>query len=174
MAGMNKKEMEIVRVYTIYKHTLPDGSAYIGMTEKENPKKRYRSGCGYSENLEFHAAIMELGWKQVTTEVLAEVYGNWYEAHSIEVLEINKAAAAGIKLYNKQHIQKPKEYIYNCGGCTIIDINQYFPTFKAAADFIGVTRAAVQTALKEDRACKGWTLVYGDVTNEKNDEETEA
>lgn len=34
--------------YKIYKHTFPDGRAYVGQTSVE-PKKRWRCGWGYIE-----------------------------------------------------------------------------------------------------------------------------
>ena len=171
MAGMTKEKMAEIRPYRIYKHTLPDGSMYIGLTCEEKLYKRFQYGIGYGYNEEFHNAILDLGWKQVKTEIIADIYCNWYEAHSIERKEIEKAAAAGVKLYNKNHIttkEEPKKK-YQLDGVTLIDINAYFPTIKAAADFIGVTKQAVSKALQEDRDCKGWSLAYGDITNKEGE-----
>ena len=163
MAGMTKEQMAEVRIYKIYKHTLPDGSAYIGMTSEEKDYRRFQYGGAY-EKQPFYKAIIELGWSSVKTDILAQVYGTWYEAHITEVNEIQKAVAAGIILYNKDHIKLPKEPAYHLEGCTIMEINQYFPTLKAAAEFIGCTKQAISTALKENRCCKKWTVKYGDQT----------
>lgn len=170
---MNKEQMAEIRNYKIYKHTLPDGSAYIGVTAADKDYKRFDYGYGYS-NQPFGRAIVEWGWKAVTTEILAELTCSWKEAHKKEIEEIHKAVAAGIRLYNQDNITLPKVSRYKLCGCTIVEVGEYFSTMQAAADFIGVTKAAVSAALKENRKCKGWTLVYGDVINEKNDEETEA
>lgn len=170
MAGMTKEQMMMSRVYTIYKHTLPDGSAYIGMTSEEKLNRRFQGGSDNVYNQEFHKAVYELGWKQVKTERLAEIYGTWYEAHKVEVKEIQRAIAAGIVLYNKEHSKPPKEYKYNVAGVTLIDINRYFPTLRAAAEYIGVTSQAIGLALKENRPCKGYSLAIGDVTEKEEKE----
>lgn len=164
MAGLTKEQMQEVKTYKIYKHTLPNGKSYIGMTNEEKDYKRFQYGCGYSKNEEFHRDIYELGWRQIKTEILAEVYGTWYEGHVAEVAQIQKAIANGEELYNKDHIKLPKEPKYKLEGCTILETNTYYPTLTAAAAFIGVTKAAVSCALKENRCCKGWSLEYGDVT----------
>ena len=168
---MTKEQMAEIRNYKIYKHTLPDGSAYIGVTAADKDYKRFDYGYGYSKQ-PFGKAIIEWGWKAVTTELLAEMTCSWYEAHKKEIEEIHKAVAAGIKLYNEDHITLPKESVRKTEGCTIIEINKYFNTMKEAGEFIGVTKAAISTALKENRSCKGWNLEYGDVTiKEKIDNE---
>lgn len=170
---MNKKQMAEIRNYKIYKHSLPDGSAYIGVTSEEKLYNRFQYGNGYCGNSEFHNAVYELGWKEVKTEILAELTSSWYEAHMIEIEEIKKAVAAGIKLYNKEHTKLPAESRYNLDGCTILDINTYFETFAAAARFIGVTTQGIRNALQHSKVCKGWSLEYGDVTNKNNTEDLE-
>lgn len=169
---MTKEQMMENRAYTIYKHVLPDGSAYIGMTSEEKLNRRFQSGSDNVYNQEFHNAVYELGWKQVKTERLAEIYGTWYEAHAVEIKEIQRAVAAGITLYNKEHNRPPKEYKRNVMGVTLIDINRYFPTLRAAAEYIGVTSQAIGIALKENRPCKGYSLAIGDVTMKEKEDGT--
>lgn len=174
MAGLTKEKMAEARRYRVYKHTLPDGRAYIGMTSEEKLYRRFQYGGNvYNDN--FHAAVYDIGWNTVETEILADMYCSWYEAHAVEVSEIEKAFKAGVVLFNKDHAKEKKEpkQIHNLDGVTLVNINTYFPTLKAAAEFIGVTKQAVSIALKENRACKGWTLAYGDVTTKEEEEEND-
>lgn len=166
---MNSKQVAEIRNYKIYRHTLPNGKAYIGTTSMEKLYERFDYGNGY-KNQPFGVAIMEYGWSQVKTEILEEVVGTYKDATLVEAYWVKKTIDEGFEVYNKHYATKEKEYKYNLEGCTILETNTYYPTFKAAADFIGVTRTAVSTALKEDRPCKGWNLVYGDITNKEEEE----
>lgn len=170
---MNSKQIAEIRTYKIYRHTLPNGKAYIGTTSMEKLYERFDYGHGY-KNQAFGDAIFEYGWSQVKTEILEEITGTYKDATLVEAYWIKMTIDAGYEVYNKHYATKEKEYKYNMAGCTIVDTNTYYESFAAAARFIGVTRAAVQAALKEGRPCKGWNLAYGDTTNEKDDEETEA
>lgn len=167
---MNSKQVAEIRNYKIYRHMLPNGKVYIGTTSAEKLYERFNYGHGY-EHQPFGAAVAEYGWSQVTTEILEEVNGTYKDATTVEAYWVKKSIDAGYEVFNKHYAAKEKEYKYNCGGCTIINTNTYYSTFKAAADFIGVTRSAVQMALKEDRPCKGWNLAYGDVTNKEEEED---
>lgn len=168
MSALNKEKMAEIRTYKIYKHTLPDGTAYIGVTSAEDPRQRYQYSCGYNRQ-PFYEALEEYGWKVVETTILETLNCNWYEAHDRESYWISYYLNLGTFLYNRY--QLPKEYKYNVEGCTILNVNKYFPTLKAAAAYIGVSKQAVSQALKEGRACKGFDLAYGDITN---DEKTKA
>lgn len=166
---MNSKQVAEIRNYKVYRHVLPNGKAYIGTTSMEKLYDRFNYGHGY-EHQAFGEAIFEYGWSQVKTEILEEITGTYKDATVVEAYWIKKSIDEGYEVYNKHYAAKEKEYKYNCGGCTIIDTNIYYSTFKAAADFIGVTKQAVGAALRENRACKGWNLAYGDVTNKEEEE----
>lgn len=171
---MTKEQMAEIRTYRVYALIFPDNSQYIGVTSAEKLYDRFKYGSGY-KNEPVYEAIMEWAWHNVKQEVLQTIEGNWYEAHAAEVDHIKAAVVSGIKLWNRDHNRPEKEKKYNLDGVTLTDINRYFETYKAAADFIGVTRQAIRCALAENRPCKGWSLAYGDVTNdEENDEKTEA
>ena len=167
--NMNSKQVAEIRNYKVYRHVLPNGKAYIGTTSMEKLYDRFNYGHGY-EHQAFGEAIFEYGWSQVKTEILEEITGTYKDATVVEAYWIKKSIDEGYEVYNKHYAAKEKEYKYNCGGCTIIDTNIYYSTFKAAADFIGVTKQAVGAALRENRACKGWNLAYGDVTNKEEEE----
>lgn len=174
---MTKKQITEIRTYKIYRHALPNGKVYIGTTSAEKLYNRFEYGCGYSKQ-PFGKEVMEYGWSQVKTDILEEVVGTYKDATIVEAYWIRKCISEGCEVCNKHYAAPEKEYKYNLAGCTIIDTNTYYESFAAAARFIGVTRQAVKIALDEGRACKGYTLAYGDVTSkeeeEKNDEETEA
>lgn len=169
---MTSKQIAETRTYKIYKHALPNGKVYIGTTSAEKLYDRFQYGCGYSRQ-SFGEAIAEYGWSQVETTILEEVVGTYKDATLVEAYWVKKTIDEGYEVYNKHYAGPEKEYKYNINGCTIIELNQWFPTMQAAADFIGVTRAAVSAALKEDRACKGYSLAYGDITNINLEEEEE-
>lgn len=160
---MNEKQVAEIRTYKIYKHALPNGKVYIGVTSAEKLYDRFHYGSGYSTQ-PFGKEVMEYGWSQVTTTVLEELTGTYAEASTIEAYWIQKHVREGVEVCNKHHAAPPKEYKYNLNGCTIVDTNTYYESFQAAAAFIGVTRQAVRAALQEGRPCKGFTLAYGDTT----------
>lgn len=56
-------------MYTIYKHTSPSGKIYIGVTQ-QNPKDRWKNGCGYIDNEYFTRAIKKYGWVNISHEIL--------------------------------------------------------------------------------------------------------
>lgn len=57
--------------YYVYKHTVPNGKVYIGIT-KCNPNKRWSNGHGYKENKRFFNDIILYGWLNVKHEILYE------------------------------------------------------------------------------------------------------
>lgn len=166
---MNSKQVAETRTYKIYRHMLPNGKVYIGTTSAAKLYDRFKYGSGYSSQ-PFGEAVAEYGWSQVTTEVLDEITGTFAQATVIETYWIQKHVMEGYDVCNKVHAAPPKEYKYNCEGCTIVNTNTYFESFAAAGRFIGVTKQAVRLALQENRPCKGYTLAYGDVTVKEEEE----
>ena len=57
------------RLYIVYKHTVPDGKVYIGIT-KNTPQTRWNEGEGYSTNKRFTKAIKTHGWVHIKHEIL--------------------------------------------------------------------------------------------------------
>lgn len=167
---MTTKQIAETRTYKIYRHALPNGKIYIGTTSAEKLYDRFKYGNGY-DNQPFGAAIIEYGWSQIQTTILEEVVGTYKDATLVEAYWVKRSIDEGYEVYNKHYAGGEKEYKYNIKGCTIVELNKWFPTMQAAANYIGVTRAAISSALKENRACKGWTLAYGNLTKgeEEND-----
>ena len=63
--------MEKDNIYYVYKHTVPNGKVYIGIT-KQNPNRRWRNGHGYYSSNLFFNAILKYGWINITHEILHE------------------------------------------------------------------------------------------------------
>ena len=56
-------------VYYVYKHTVPNGKVYIGIT-KRRPEKRWGSnGINYRTQM-FYRAIKKYGWDSISHEIL--------------------------------------------------------------------------------------------------------
>ena len=57
------------KMYSVYKHTTPNGKVYIGITGKE-PEKRWMKGRGYQNNPHFSHAIKFYGWENIEHEIV--------------------------------------------------------------------------------------------------------
>lgn len=75
-------------MYSVYKHTCPNGKIYIGITSRE-PKERWNSGYGYRTNQHFWNAIQKYGWKNIKHEILYEDLSE-QEAYNLEIQLIAK------------------------------------------------------------------------------------
>lgn len=73
-------------MYSIYKHTCPNGKIYIGITSQE-PERRWCGGFGYQKNSRFFRDIVALGWDNILHEVIAKVE-TYEEASRIEKILI--------------------------------------------------------------------------------------
>ena len=58
-------------MYCVYKHTVPNGKVYIGIT-KLNPLERWKNGHGYKDNTKFFNDIILYGWLNIKHEILFE------------------------------------------------------------------------------------------------------
>lgn len=58
-------------MYTLYKHTAPNGKVYIGITSRK-PEARWEGGKGYKSNAHFYKAIVFYGWDNIKHDILAE------------------------------------------------------------------------------------------------------
>lgn len=79
-------------MYTVYKHTCPNGKVYIGIT-KQKPERRWGgNGIGYKENEYFYRAIEKYGWDNIKHEIIAEGLTE-DEADAMEIELISKYRA---------------------------------------------------------------------------------
>lgn len=58
-------------MWTVYKHTAPNGKIYIGITHLK-PEYRWNSGRGYKTNKHFYNAITLYGWDNIKHEIIDE------------------------------------------------------------------------------------------------------
>lgn len=56
-------------MYTVYKHTAPNGKAYIGIT-KQAVSARWKNGNGYKSSPHFYSAILKYGWENIEHIIL--------------------------------------------------------------------------------------------------------
>lgn len=58
-------------MYSVYKHTCPNGKVYIGIT-RGAVNRRWKNGKGYSMQPLFNRAIVKYGWDNIQHEILCE------------------------------------------------------------------------------------------------------
>lgn len=56
-------------LYAVYKHIVPNGKVYIGIT-KDLPEIHWHHGAGYKENQAFWKDILAYGWNNIKHEIL--------------------------------------------------------------------------------------------------------
>lgn len=69
-------------MYNVYKHTVPNGKVYIGIT-KNDLHNRWSNGHGYKENKRFFNDIILYGWLNIKHEILYDGL-NEQQARTIE------------------------------------------------------------------------------------------
>ncbi len=78
-------------MYVVYKHTAPNGKAYIGIT-RQNPVKRWGGGANYVHNEHFYNAILKYGWDNIKHEILyADLTKEEAEQKEIELIALYKS-----------------------------------------------------------------------------------
>ena len=75
-----------MKSYYVYKHTLPNGKVYIGITHT-TPLVRWQKGNGYKRQCYFYNAILKYGWDNIIHEILfAGLTKEEAEAKEIELI----------------------------------------------------------------------------------------
>ena len=134
-------------MYTVYKHTTPNGKVYIGITSLE-PEKRWNGGRGYSQNKHFFNAILKYGWDNIDHAIL----------HSgLPQSDAQRIEAQLIKLY--QSNQPQCGYNHSEGGevgtAKLKPILQYtldgeliaeYPSLKDACNITGFNNGSISSA----------------------------
>lgn len=75
----------MAREYSVYKHIVPNGKIYIGISH--NPQGRWNNGEGYRDNGAFYADIKKYGWDAIKHEIV-ETGLNYDDALRIESILI--------------------------------------------------------------------------------------
>ena len=83
-------------MYCVYKHTVPNGKVYIGITSV-NPLERWRNGRGYKDNKCFWKDIILYGWLNIKHEIL---YDGLTES---EARDIEARLICEYQSYKKKH-----------------------------------------------------------------------
>ena len=83
-------------MYTVYKHTLPDGRCYIGCTG-DSTAERWRNGKGYKRQPLFYDEIQRVGWDNIQHEILGQ-YEYKRQALHKEARFIRKAGAKSLNV----------------------------------------------------------------------------
>ncbi len=93
--------------YSVYKHVLPNGKVYIGMTVQTDVNRRWQNGYGYKSQRLFYRAIKKYGWENVSHEVISTG------------LSKSEAEAEEIRLIAQYHAADPKfgYNVENGGNC---------------------------------------------------------
>lgn len=55
--------------WSVYKHTLPNGKVYIGITSLP-PEQRWNNGLGYQSQYKFFKEIVAYGWNNIGHEIV--------------------------------------------------------------------------------------------------------
>lgn len=99
-------------MYTVYKHTAPNGKVYVGIT-KQKPERRWDNGNGYKRSPHFYAAIQKYTWKNIKHEIMKDD------------LTKEQACDLEIELIAEYHATDPR-YGYNIstgGECSSVGIH---------------------------------------------------
>lgn len=62
----------LVNKWKLYRHTTPVIKYYYGITNADNPNKRWLNGLGYRTQTVFFRAIIKYGWDNIKHEIIAE------------------------------------------------------------------------------------------------------
>lgn len=97
-------------MWSIYKHTFPNGKCYIGLTKQE-PELRFKNGYGYETCPLMWNAIQKYGWNNIKT--------SWLHTNITDIHEAALLERQAIQLYKSNE----REYGYNIanggqGGAT--------------------------------------------------------
>lgn len=112
----------------VYRHTTPDGRVYIGIAQ-EPAHLRWANGNGYRNNRPFWECIREVGWDNITHEILATGLDR-YSARKLELELIREHGCLYPDGFNRRaddgrsRIRRKKEVGVTYGYCEVLD---YWP-----------------------------------------------
>ena len=146
-------------MYKVYKLTVPNGKAYIGITKQEKLYDRFQYGSGYDHNKEFFADILEYGWKNIKQEVLIEVESKEKALRKEGEYILKYQTNNKDKGYNTYvNTKKPKKLIRN------IETGEIFKSLREAAEVYGVSHETIRLAIINERPWRGyhWERISSD------------
>ena len=144
------------RRYLIYKHIVPNGKVYIGIT-RQDVEKRWQNGNGYITQKKFWNAIQKYGWENITHEIL-ETGLTEKEACEKEILYIKEYDSINSKFgYNTSEGGKT-------GRSLVTPVMQYFEeipvnffeSHRQAAKSLSVTSRTIQNYINGKCMIEGY------------------
>ena len=170
--------------YTVYKHTVPNGKVYIGITSVD-VNKRWLNGRGYKDNKHFYRDIVLYGWLNIKHEIilkgLTEAEARYKEAKLIYEHQsykknygYNKVAGLNYGFIEKntksreEYLMycKTEEYRKNCIPKNSKPVSQYkldgtyiktYPSIREASRMLKVDKKCIYACIKgKQKTCKGF------------------
>ena len=89
----------MAKEYSVYKHTVPNGKIYIGISS--NPSARWNNGEGYRDNEQFYADIKEYGWGAIKHEIIEDGLARDDALHIESILISQLKSCESDKGYNR-------------------------------------------------------------------------
>lgn len=146
------------KVFSVYKHTAPNGKVYIGIT-RQNASRRWQNGYGYKTQKYFYKAITKYGWDSFKHEVL-------------ETSLTEKEACEKEQFYIKKFKSNDPHYGYNItqGGDTSTNKVQpvllcmngvpihFFESITATADEFELTSPAIRKYIESPTDYAGYSF----------------
>lgn len=141
-------------MYKVYKHTVPNGKVYIGITSYE-PEVRWNGGKGYKNNPEFFNAILKYGWNNIKHEILYDDLTK-EEAFKIEEEQIALHKSIDIQYgYNRLPAQGSAHKLvaqWALDGTLVCT----FHSEKSAAQSVNRCPSSISSAIKREGICAGY------------------
>lgn len=138
--------------YCVYKHTVPNGKVYIGITGMK-PEQRWKNGEGYRTQV-FYRAIQKYGFDNIAHEILFE---------GLAKTEAEQKEIELIAYYNSNN----KEYGYNVdNGGSSIGSHSESTRKKLSENMIGDTRNRGRVHTEESRKHMSEAHIGNELTDE--------
>lgn len=131
-------------MYTVYKHTSPDGKVYIGITGQK-PEKRWDNGNGYKQNKHLYNAIRKYGWENFRHEIVCTGLSKWQACRVEQSL---------IKYFDSTN--PDKGYNHSIGGeCGTLGVHPSAETLRKLSEVRKGRHLSAETRRKISEARKG-------------------
>lgn len=141
-------------MYRVYKHTCPNNSVYVGVTNLPYDCQRFARGAGYDRQ-KFYDAIMEYGWDSIKHEQML-ITEDKAEALDKERELIVQAIKSGYKVWNvyKCAIPDHKSEFY-----VDIDTGETYKSFAEIGRAFNISRQSARQCILSGYKVAGHTIV---------------
>ena len=155
-------------MYTVYKHTSPNGKIYIGVTSQRLSARFGKNGSKYEYNKLFYEDILNYGWNNIKHEVILETE-NAEEAHDAERKLIAEYHSNNIKYGYNLSIGGGGGKAGYGKAIFCIETGEQFDMAKTAEEKTGISRMHIGACCRNERITAGgfhWAFV-GDENADK-------